>query len=488
MANEKLFKSGAEVLDGAFLLKVSKDRLVAYLAPTDRDGNKADIGSYGAAAIKAALLDNEINTGLLPTPQAREDGSFIVAKGTGPVQGENAKVKMHVKPAMVRSPKQKEPGKDTVDFRELGSIVNVNAGQLLLEKILLTNGTPGKDIFGVDIPAKPGKDLALKGGPGVTVSEDGVKVVASLDGKFLMADGRPSVYDSHVVKGDLDMSVGNIAFCGKSLIISGDVLPGFKVRCKGDVTVQRGINNAEILTHGCLTVGGCAVGEEVLLRSKGDMTLGFVENGPRVETLGKLIIKDFIVQGRVRTGGDLIALAGNGTVVGGTYVVGGSVYVKELGSDGEVVTEVSVGINPGLEVRKKKLEEELAIWPERLNQTLKNIGALEQMKKQEGEKMAPDKLALLKKLTSVMPKLMERVNQLSEAEKALQEEMEQLTNESVYVYGRLYAGVTVKIGGVARLFTSEEDQVVVHFEHKTRQLHLRKMTPEELATVEQMMR
>ncbi|MDH5299260.1 MAG: FapA family protein, partial [Desulfobulbaceae bacterium] len=146
MANEKLFKSGAEVLDGAFLLKVSKDRLVAYLAPTDRDGNKADIGSYGAAAIKAALLDNEINTGLLPTPQAREDGSFIVAKGTGPVQGENAKVKMHVKPAMVRSPKQKEPGKDTVDFRELGSIVNVNAGQLLLEKILLTNGTPGKDI------------------------------------------------------------------------------------------------------------------------------------------------------------------------------------------------------------------------------------------------------------------------------------------------------------------------------------------------------
>ncbi len=488
MASEKLFKGGVEVLDGAFLLKVARDRLEAYLIPMEKDGERSGIGSYDAARMNGELAAQDICHGLLPAPLVREDGFITLAKGTPAVPGENARVKMLVKPSMVRSPKQKEPGKDTVDFRELGAIVNVNAGQLLLQKVPLTAGTGGKDVFGVAIQPKPGKDVNLKAGSGVTLSEDGMKVVAAVDGKFLMADGKPAVYDSHVVTGDLDMSIGNIAFCGRSLTITGSVLPGFKIRCKGDVTVEQGINNAEILTHGRLAVRGSVVGEEVLVRSKGDMTLGFVENGPRAETLGSLTIRDFIVQGKIRTGGDLIAAKGSGTVVGGTYVVGGSMYVKELGSDGEVVTEVSVGINPGLEVRKQKLDEELAIWPERLNQTLKNIGSLEQMKKEEGDKMPADKLALLKKMTSVMPKLMERVNQLSEAEKQLQEEMDKLTSECVFVYGTLFPGVTVKIGGVARLFTMEEDQVVIHFDHKSRQLHLRKFTPEEISTFEALMR
>ena len=479
MADEKLFKGGISVLDGAFLLRVVKDRLLAYLVPIEQDGEAPDIGSYDAAKIKAVLVEQNINHGLLSTPVVREDNSIDVAKGDPAVPGENAKVKMHVKPSMVRSPKVKEAKQDTVDFRELGSIVNVNAGQLLLEKIPLTEGTPGKDVFGLAVIPKAGKDVTMKGGPGVKISDDGLTVVASLSGKFLMADGKPAVFDSHVVKGDLDLSIGNVAFCGKVLTIAGDVLPGFKVRCKGDVIVQKNINNSEILTHGKLEVGGSIVGEDVLLRSKGDMTLGFVENGPVLETLGDLTINDFMVQAKVKVGGDLVAVKGNGTIVGGVLVVGGSVYVKDLGSDGEVVTAVNVGINPSLEVRRKKLDEEMAIWPERLNHTVKNIGTLEAMLKTEGDKMPPEKQALLNKMMSVMPKLMERVNLLTEANKKLQEEMAKLTDECVYVCGTLYPGVTIKIGGIPRLFTIEEEGVVIHFEKKSRQIHLRKMLSEE---------
>ncbi|MDH3392737.1 MAG: FapA family protein [Desulfobulbaceae bacterium] len=487
MADEKLFKGGVPVLDGAFMLRVVKDRLLAYLVPVaQEEGEMPDIGSYDAARIKAALVENDIKHGLLPDPEIQEDNSVDVARGESAIPGENAKVKMHVKPSMVRSPKMKEAKKDTVDFRELGAIVNVNAGQILLEKIPLTEGTPGKDVFGLTIPPKPGKDVTMKGGPGVKVSEDGFKVVASLSGKFLMADGKPAVFDSHVVKGDLDLSVGNVAFCGKSLTVAGDVLPGFKVRCKGDVIIQKNINNAEILTHGKLVVAGSIVGEDVLLRSKGDMRLGFVENGPVLETLGKLTIDDFMVQAKVKVGGDLVVVKGNGTLVGGVAVVGGSVYVKDLGSDGEVVTEINVGINPSLEVRRKKLEEEMAIWPERLNQTVKNISALETMLKTEGENMPPEKQALLAKMVSVMPKLMERVNLLSEAEKKLQEEMAKLTSECVYVCGTLYPGVTIKIGGIPRLFTMEEEAVVIHFDQKSRQIHIRKMLSEEKDKISKM--
>lgn len=481
MADSKIFSKGVEVLGGTFVLKVSKDKLKAIVIPKEESGG----GDVDMASLRGDLDSNGVVFGLLELAESLENGSFLVAKGLAPVYGDDAKIKMHVKPAVVRAPKKKDPDKDEVDYRELGTIVNVTKDKLLLEKISATEGKAGKDVFGNAILSKAGKDRSLKGGSGVYLSDDQMKIFSKLDGKFVMADGKPSVFAEHSIKGDVDLSIGNIAFGGSGLNINGEVMPGFHVKCRGDITIGKGVNGASVMAGGNLTIRGGIVGEDAALRAKGDIDIDFMENGPKVDVAGDFIIHDFVVQGKAKVGKKMTALEGKGAIIGGKYVVGGSVYVKELGSDAEISTEISVGIIPALQAKKQKLDEDLELWSERMNDVIKNISSLEKMQKEQGGELPEDRVELLKKYKNAMPKTMEKVSTLTEEEKVMEEELDQMVNECIYVYGKLFPGVTVKIGPAIRVISAEEEQVVVHFDKQSRQIFVRKMTREERGDVEQ---
>ena len=475
MPSDKLFKGGVEVQNGDWVLRVSKDRLQAVVSP--KDASKPV--RLDPELLAGELAGQEITAGLLSELEPVGTGFLCVARGIAPVAGEDAKLKLHVKPAVVHVPKQVDPDKDQVDYRELGSIVNVAKDRLLLEKIPPTAGTPGRDVFGMEIPAKPGKDRKLKYGKGVYCSEDEMRVFAGLDGKFVMADGRPAVFAEHVVCGDVDLSVGNIAFCGTRLEISGEVLPGFSVKCRGDILIRQGLNNAAIMAGGTLTVLGGVVGEEAVLRARGDITVDFVGNGPRIETAGALHVHDFLMQTDVRTGGNVIATQGKGTIIGGKLIVAGSMHVRELGSEAEIVTDVSIGVVPAMQEKKLKIDEDLKLWSDRFNEVIKNISALEKMKKEQGGKLPEEKGDLLKKCQVFMPRAMDKVNVLTEEGKVLEAELEQMVNEQVFVYDRVFPGVVVRIGSVTRTITLEEEQAVIYFDRTSRQILVRKMTREE---------
>ncbi|MCK5436999.1 MAG: DUF342 domain-containing protein [Desulfobulbaceae bacterium] len=476
-------RGGVSVFDGNYTLKLSRDRLAAVLRP--KEGESLD-WSVDMDKLRAEVIEAGVEFGLLPQFIKRDDGTYLVAQGTSPRNGHKATVKVHVKPSVVRTPKVAKPGRETVDYKELGSIVNVKTGQLLLEKIPPTSGTPGKDVLGTELPARPGKDFKLRVGKGTTISEDAMKIHSSLEGKFVTVDGKPCVFEEHTVSGDVDMSVGNLDFVGKKLNIRRSVLPGFKVRCVGNINIDNAINSALVIANGNMTVGNI-VGEDAVVKAKGDLCVGFIENVSAVETKGELVVKDYIIQTRVKVGGNLKALQGKGAIIGGKYVVGGSMYVKELGSEAEVVTEVSVGIDPELEEKRRKMLEEKEIWPQKMNEVIKNLSALKQMKKQSGGKLPPDKAKLVNNLNAVLPKIMEQVSRIEEMEKQFEEEKKQMINESIYVYGKLYPGVKVSIGGVSRIITDKEDTAIISFNPQLKQpIHIRPMSGDEIAEAGQL--
>ncbi len=474
MANEQALK-GVEIHDGTFILKVTKDRLQAVVTPKDMKAN----AKLDPERLARELKENNIEAVLLADLEPVGAGSLCVAKGVPPIQGENSKAKMHVKPAMVHVPKRKDASTDMVDFRELGSIVNVAKDRLLLEKIPPTPGEAGKDVFGAAIPAKPGKDRKLKYGKGVYLSENEMKVFSSLDGKFVMAEGKPSVHAEHIISGDVDLKVGNIAFAGSHITVNGEVLPGFNVKCRGDITIRQGVNNGFLMAGGNLAISGGVVGEDSVLRAKGDINVDFVENGPKIETASSLFVNDFLVQTEAKVGKNILATKGKGTIIGGKFTIAGSMHVKELGSDAEVITDISVGIVPSLQAKKQQLDEDMQLWSDRMNEIIKNISALEKMKKEGGGKLPEDKAALLTKCQTAMPKAMDKVNQLTESSAALEEDLERMVNECVYVYGTLYPGVIVRLGNVSRTISLEEQQVVVTFDKSSQQILVRKMTDKE---------
>lgn len=476
MTEAGLSKKPVKICNGRVLLKLTKDRLKAILQLVDEDDSFFDVEFE---SILKEVQDHGVCFGFLPKLPLAREGRTIIAVGKPAVAGENAKVKPIVKPVIASAPKHKKRGKDRVDFRELGNIVNVPAGQLLLQKIPATTGSPGKDVLGVEIPAKPGKDISIRCGLGVVLSEDGLQVSATIDGKFVMGDGKPSVIEEHYVLGDVDMSVGNISFCGKLVDIQGQLLSGFKVKSKGDVIVAKGVNNAEILAAGSVNITGGLVGEDTVIRAKESISLDFCENFGLLETPGALNVSNFVVQGNVKVGKDMTVVGGKGAVIGGQYIIGGSMYVKELGSDAEVQSEVTVGLQPDLEKRKRKIETAKEYWPERMNEILKNISSLNEMKKAEGKDFGEEKAKVLAELNKMMPKVMEKNNQLTEMEQQLDKDLSQAANESIYVYGTLYPGVLVTIGKATRIINKEEHGVVVELHKSSLTIHVRSMTQDE---------
>jgi len=476
----QLVKQGVEIGDN-LLLKVSKDGLEAMIL--SKDNSPLALGDLDLPALMDKIRAEGVIFGILNSPTLKSSSVYCVAKGQPPEDGDNAKVRYYVKPAVVRAPKVKGPHKQMVDFRELGTIVNVPENKLLLEKVPLSLGVPGKTVTGEVIKAKPGKEITIKVGSGVLLSDDGMKAFSEIEGKYLLADGKASVMPEHTVMGDIDLSTGNIAFVGKRLSINGAVLTGFKVKCKGDVFIAKGVqDSAEITAGGNLEIKGGVVGDGVVIKCWGNASADFIENVGRIEVKGDFTITDAIIQGHARIGGTLKVLAGKGTLIGGKFTVGGSVYVKELGSDAEVPCAISVGINPTLEEKAEKLAREKEIWPEKMSEIIKATTALKKLQRDANGNLLPDKVELLKQYNAMLPEVMEKVNSLTEREEELEAALEQASNESIYVYGTLYPGSTVTIAGISRTITSQEHSTVIYFDKSKRQIHCRGMTPEELQT------
>jgi uncharacterized protein (DUF342 family) len=480
MANQDLAKRPIKICDEEYSLRLSKDKLSLTL---ELHGASAFDPDDWPAVLNAAHEHGAIH-GLMKKMPSMQTGRAVIAKGTPPVHGKRARIRPVIRPEIINDNDDDKPKTEgRVDFRELGHIVNVPDGQLLLEKVPATAGVHGRNILGTDITAKDGKDVVIKCGPGVVLSDDGIKVMATATGKFVMENGKPAVLEEHVIDGDIDMSIGNVTFCGKKLIVTGAVGSGFKIKCMGSVTIGGGIHNAEVIAGESLVVRGGLIGEESVVKCWGDLDVDFCENTGPIEAKGNVVVQDFIVQGDLRVGKNMKALSGKGALIGGTYILGGSLYALELGSDAEVVTEITVGLNPSLEARKIKLEGAKEIWPPRLTEMLKDITALSAMKKEQGTDFSPENVKKLKDLNIKMPKVMDATNQLTVLEEKLNADIDQAANECVYVHNRLYPGVSVTIGSAIRVVSMEEKGVVVEFEKSNRKIHIRSMTTDEREVV-----
>ncbi len=480
MANQDLAKRPIKVCGDEYVLCLSKDRLTLTL-----ELNNASVFDKEdwPAILKGAEEHGAVH-GLLKEIPAMQGGSAVIATGTPPQHGEKARIRPVVRPEIINAAgSSQDTSKGRVDFRELGKIVNVPEGQLLLEKIPATPGVNGRDILGSDIKAKDGKPIIIKCGAGVELSDDGIKLTAITTGKFVMENGKPAVLEEHVINSDIDMSIGNVTFSGKQLTITGAVGPGFKIKCMGSVTINGGVNNAEVIAGESLTIRGGLIGEESLVKCWGDLDVDFCENTGHIETKGDMVLQDFIVQGDFRVGKNLTAIKGKGALIGGKYILGGSLHVLELGSDAEVVTEVIVGLNPSLEARKIKIDAAKEVWPPRLTAMLKDITALSAMKKEQGKGFSPENAAKLKDLNVKMPKVMDVTNQLTLREEKLDVDIDQAANECVFVHNILYPGVSATIGSAIRVVNVEEKGVVIEFEKSNRRIHIRSMTEDDREAV-----
>ncbi|MGB4302717.1 MAG: FapA family protein [Syntrophomonadaceae bacterium] len=299
-----------------------------------------------------ALKDHEIVYGINDSvidqalQQQNWNKRLLVAKGLEPESGTDGKL-IYKFPLPQERLKLQEDEKGNIDYRERGLIYNVKMGELLVERIPPTEGTPGRDVTNREIPPKRGRDYHLPRGKNTVADQEQRYLFANCDGYVTLADGKVVVEPVLVIGQDVDFATGNIDFIG-NVVIYGNIAPGFKVHASGDIEIEGFVEAAEVIAGGSIHIkGGITTGAKGLIKAGQNIYARFIENST-VEAGGDIVVRDFIMQSLVRSGGSIKVTDHRARIVGGTVLALDLVESKVLGSQLATQTIVEVGINPHL--------------------------------------------------------------------------------------------------------------------------------------------
>ncbi|WHH58963.1 FapA family protein [Petroclostridium sp. X23] len=379
-----------------------------------------------------------------------------VAHGSDPVNGENAKMQYHFKLSKNTVPKILDDGK--VDFRQLDLIDNVHAGDVLITVIPPTAGTPGKNVYGEEIPPISGKPVILPKGKNVKITENGLKLIAAIDGQVIVADRKVNVYSLYEVNGNVDNSTGNINFIG-NVVVKGNVLTGFSIEAGGTVEVRGVVEGAVIKAAGDIILhrGMQGLGKGVLI-TDGNIIAKYIEHSSL--TAKGDIKSEAIMHSTVQCGGSLELAGKKGLIVGGATRVGKEVIAKVIGSPMATVTEIEVGLDPSLRERHKELKEEIAS----MELEIKKAGqAIDLLKKLESmNKLDESKKIILDKSIKTKLFLDNNISVLKDEYLKIIERIEEEGNGKIKVQNTVYPGTKVSIGSSV-MFIKENMQYIVFY-------------------------
>ena len=214
------------------------------------------------------LMSDDVAKMLLRAPLER----ILVAKGTPPVDGEDASLEwVYQKPV---DPIAEDA--QYVDFKDIISKWDyVTAGTVLVEKKPAQKGSPGKTVKGRIIPGKDGRDIDLRkmAGKNTSVTEDGLKIVAKIDGVVVKEGTRVSVVSQLVISGDVDYHTGNIEDFVDAVQIMGTVREGFKVKAKTSIQVHGVVEGAYLEAGQNIKIDGVVAGNDKAILVAGNAVM-----------------------------------------------------------------------------------------------------------------------------------------------------------------------------------------------------------------------
>ncbi len=306
------------------------------------------------------------------------DKVFTVARGTPAVDGEDGFVKNMYEQVKKLVPRKLEDG--SVDYRDLGLVVNVKENDIICEITYETQGEIGMNVFGQEIHPRPGKPPVVPSGVNTVLSADKTKLYAAQSGNLIYKNGTFGIETTFVIHEDVCVSTGNINFLG-DVVIKGSVQEGFSVTAGKSITVYGMVSAATLTAQGDITVKN-GVFNSTVTSAEGNINIGFGENDTII-TRGNLTSTS-LIGCKIKIEGDLECTKNPGALVGGECSVMGNFYVAQLGHKNYIHTVVSVGSVTNLVMEMDSLEKECAKIDEYIAKINTSIEFLQE-KKRNGE-------------------------------------------------------------------------------------------------------
>lgn len=436
-------------------IRVSQDKLKAYLIIAPFKNGE----SLTMADIQGVLQEQNILYGVKEEAlsQALEKqnlySEILVAEGTKPEEGENARLEFHFNPKGIElKPQELEDG--SVDFYNLNLIQSVESGQILVEKIPATAGINGKNVYGEETKAKPGKDIRLPQGQNTQAVEEYTKLIATKSGHVVYSNGRVNVLNVYEVRGDVDFSTGNIKYMG-NVIVRGTVKSNFSVEATGDVEIYGNLEGTVISESNIQVKKGIVRGTAY---AKGNVVARYIENS-QVISGDSITVAEAIMHSVCKAGRKITVSSKKGLLVGGSATAGEEIFAKAIGSNMGTSTVLEVGIRPESREEYKDVCRRLIASQENLDKNNNLIKSLNEMQqKQKGWNQQKEQL--LMKARRLQYQLNQEVIQLSARKTELEELFEELQNARIIAENIVYGGVSVSMGKSVYNVTEDLKQVM----------------------------
>lgn len=342
--NPDALEETPEPLRAKIQITVSMDRLRAELElHSPIDGEPVDIFPT-KEELQAAVESESIVHGIIEEAYEqilRErmlNKPYLIAKGQAPVRGADGSVEYLIDTQRDLTPKLREDG--TVDFKQIGFALVVEARQRLCKINPPAPGVDGRDIFGSVLEHQPGDTPIPPTGRNTEVSEDGAFVIAVCSGNLNVVKGFLNVDEKLTINGDVDNSTGSINFPGV-VTIFGDVREGFEVLSGADVIIRGFVEGAVVKAAGNITLSGINGMGSGLLSAQGDIKCSYVENATII--CGGDISADAILNSNVKCKGNLTLSGRKGVLIGGECTVYGDIKLKNIGTITHIPTMVVLG-------------------------------------------------------------------------------------------------------------------------------------------------
>lgn len=364
--------------------------------------------------------------------------TFLVAKGTPPVDGVNGKLICHFEN---KNEKELDEKKDK-DYKNIGIIYPVAKDELLCDIELPTEAVDGLDVYGTVIPGKNGKEISSPNGNNTYLSPDKLQLFAACEGHAKKVGTKVSVQNVLTVEA-VDYATGNIKFLG-DVTIKGDVREGFSVQAGGSIVIFGSVEENTILeAEHDITIKKGVNGKGGHISAKGSLTVGYLQ-GADVKVQQDIFV-DSIINSNIECGGNIKAEGRGGRIIGGFCKVYGDIRALQLGNDSNISTAIELVGPFQLASQKSDLKTQISQNDENIKK-LDTIIALINSGRAEGNHVENRKKVL--QMMGVKRQLEAETTDLITQLNSIDSQIKEGKEGRVYVEGVMHSNVHINIDGL----------------------------------------
>lgn len=433
-------------LDAACRILLAQSKMMAWMFLFPPIGQGEDIRME---TIGRAMQDCHVDDGVDITAVSRAFQEKLyftlipIAWGTLPVQGTDGSVEELFPRQPPREVQIDENG--LADYRSQSYVQTIEKGTVICRIHPPVEGSAGTRVDGQIVEPKPVRPAKVPMGTNTTVTEDGLQLVATMDGHLEFSGSVFQVKPFLEVKGDVDYSTGNIDFRG-DVHIMGDVRENFSVRATGTITIDGLVEAANVEAGGDLVITRGVLGDNrALIKSGGSLRAKYLENC--VAYAGKCIYADCIMSSHIYSDDKISVMSGRGTVIGGTLTAAHTVQAQIIGSQSGTKTEITLGVLPYVQEELRNNEDDMRAVKREQEELDKLLAYLEE---QGGMSGGSEKLAKARLRKSVLGIKEEKLAKRRRELEPMSPELEPCK----LVCGTVYPITIVKIGAAQESITS----------------------------------